>query len=157
MTDFGTLCAAVWEAPQYLPRFTRRGYAAAFEDYVRCFGPVFGEAIREAGEDPGGLEALADGMLEKLEAAWKAARFWKRSARRMDERQMMVTYLSPMLLAMEEPRGQELAVVLRDRWEARWPGEGYRIATYEKLKKGFRNAIMGIEIPTRKEEPDDTL
>lgn len=33
-----------------------------------------------------------------------------------------------------------------EQWAARWPGDGYRMAPYDQIQAGFRNAIMGIEL-----------
>ena len=34
------LCAAVWEAPAWLPRFRRKEYPKAFQEYQDRFGPL---------------------------------------------------------------------------------------------------------------------
>ena len=71
---------------------------------------------------------------------------------------MIVTYLSPMLLGLEEPLCQELAERLRDTWNARRPKDGYDVTTYAKLQAGFHNVILGIDVSgwqKRMEERDD--
>ena len=69
---------------------------------------------------------------------------------------MLVDYLSPLLLGMEEetPGAQKLCLLIRDGWSARRPKDSYHIASYLELQKGFRNAIMGIEIGQRPKEPE---
>jgi len=49
-----------------------------------------------------------------LEAGWKRQRPWNRTMVQAREKQMLVTYLSPMLLGLEEPLCQELAERLRE-------------------------------------------
>ena len=138
------LCAAVQEAPYYNERFTRREYRDAFRSYTERFGPLYMNAVREAEAD--GLAALAEQLLDALAAGWKRQRPWNRSMAQAREKQMLVTYLSPMLLGLEEPLCQTLAEQLRDAWNARWPKDAYQITTYARLQEGFRNVILGIDL-----------
>lgn len=138
------LCAAVQEAPYYNERFTRREYRDAFRSYTERFGPLYMNAVREAEAD--GLAALAEQLLDALAAGWKRQRPWNRSMVQAREKQMLVTYLSPMLLGLEEPLCQTLAEQLRDAWNARWPKDAYQITTYARLQEGFRNVILGIDL-----------
>ena len=103
------LCAAVQEARYYNERFTRREYTSAFRTYTERFGPLYMEAVRETAEDPDGRRVLAEQLLDLLEAGWKRQRPWNRTMVQAREKQMLVTYLSPMLLGLEEPLCQELA------------------------------------------------
>ena len=138
------LCAAVQEAPYYNERFTRREYRDAFRSYTERFGPLYMNAVREAEAD--GLAALAEQLLDALAAGWKRQRPWNRSMVQAREKQMVVAYLSPMLLGLEEPLCQTLAEQLRDAWNARWPKDAYQITTYARLQEGFRNVILGIDL-----------
>ena len=140
------LCAAVQEARYYNERFTRREYTSAFRTYTERFGPLYMEAVRETAEDPDGRRVLAEQLLDLLEAGWKRQRPWNRTMVQAREKQMLVTYLSPMLLGLEEAGCQSLAQALMEQWAARWPGDGYRMAPYDQIQAGFRNAIMGIEL-----------
>lgn len=137
------LAAAVRET-DYLKRFDRRAYTKAFQEYADRFGPLYLEAIRGAGE--AGVEALAEELMDELENGWRRQKFWNRSAVQVNEKQMVVTYLSPMLLELDEPLSRTFAAVLRDVWGARRPKDTYRIASYQKLSKGFRNVIMGFDV-----------
>ena len=139
----GQLAAAIQET-SYLKLFDRWTYAKAFQEYTDCFAPLYLEAIRSAGE--AGVAPLAGELMDELENGWRRQKFWRRSAVQVDEKQMIVTYLSPMLLGMEEPLGRTFAAALRDVWLARRPKDPYRIATYDKLSKGFRNVILGIDV-----------
>ena len=94
------LCAAVQEAPYYNERFTRREYTAAFREYTERFGPLYMDAVRETAEDPAGRRSLAEQLLDVLEAGWKRQRPWNRGMVQAREKQMLVTYLSPMLLGL---------------------------------------------------------
>lgn len=145
------LSPAVQEGGIYLERFTRKKYAAAFREYTERFGPLYVEAVRECG-----LAQVAEALLDVLEEGWMRQRIWNRSAVRASEKQMMVAYLSPMLLSLEEPEGSALAETLRDAWAARWPKDAYEIAPYEKLKKGFRNVILGIEFGRRDDDEEES-
>ena len=93
------LLKAVQTGRTWLDRFTRREYTKAFKAYTEQFGPVYMAAVRETNGDETALRALADSLLDGLENGWKRQRIWNRSAVKVNEKQMMVDYLSPMLLA----------------------------------------------------------
>ena len=135
------LLASIQEREPWLRDFGRQTYRDAFRSYTERFGPLFMEAVRN--QDPADpAKALLDG----LDAGWRAQRFWRRGVVRAEEKQMVVVYLSPMLLGLEEAGCQSLAQALMEQWAARWPGDGYRMAPYDQIQAGFRNAIMGIEL-----------
>lgn len=138
------LCAAVQEAKRYLDQFNRREYRKAFQGYTERFGPLYMEAVRAA--EPADVAAA---ILDGLEAGWRRQRFWNRSAVRVNEKQMMVDFLSPMLLGLEEPKCALLAEALREGWALRWPKDAYRITDYGTIQNGFRNAILGIDLANR--------
>ena len=140
------LCAAVWEAPVWLPRFRRLEYPRAFAEYQERFGPLYAQTVGETGGDLTALEHLANDILDELEAGWKRRRFWNRGAVRVEEKQVIVSFLSPMLLELPDPLCGWLAGMLRQGWADRWPKDAYQITTFEVLQKGFRNTILGIDL-----------
>lgn len=150
----GELLAAVQGGDAWLERFTRRDYAGAFKEYTERFGPAYMEAARAAGGEEAALQALAEELLDALEAGWKRRRFWDRATAKINDKQMLVEYLSPMLLGLEEPGCRRLAELVRDRWAARWPKDAYQAASYAKLMGGFRYAILGFELPKSFTDPD---
>lgn len=147
------LCAAVWEAPLWLPRFCRREYPKAFSEYEARFAPLYAAAVKEAGEETDGVRHLAGEILDELERAWKRRRFWERSAVRVEEKQMIVDFLSPMLLEQSDPMCLRLAGFLRQEWVERWPKDPYQITTFSVLQNGFRNAIFGIDLAGKHLDP----
>ena len=74
----------------------------------------------------------------------------------MDCKQTLVDYLSPMLLELEAeaPGARLLCMLLKEGWAERRPKDSYRVASYEELQKGFRNAIMGIDMNSRHIDPE---
>lgn len=142
------LLSAVRDGKPWLERFTIKGYPAAFREYVAAYGEAYRAAIREAGD----AAQLADSLLDALADGWRRMRFWNRSSRRFDDKRTIVVYLSPMLLELGE---EAFANCLQSEWARRWPKDAYRITTYRKLQKSFRNAIMGIEIGPRRDEEDE--
>ena len=151
------LCAAVENGRKWLDLFRLRTFPEAFQSYMKEYGPVYRQALAETGEDEVALQALAEEMLNTLEAGWKRLRIWNRSTARMDVKQMIVDYLSPMLLELEEPGAKLLCGFLRDGWTARWPKEAYKIGSYARIQSGFKNAIMGIEIGRPKPDQGEDL
>lgn len=141
------LLAAVRDEKLWIGRFTQTGYKAAFQEYEVRFGPAYREAVQSAGAE--GLEALTAALLDGMEADWARQRPWNRSLARLNTRQMLVQYLSPLLLSMEErtPGCRALAESLRDGWAARWPKETYQMATWKALQGGFRRTILGFPVP----------
>ena len=146
------LMEALVDSAGWLERFTRRDYDGAFADYCRRFLLPWREAVTAAGE--AGAEALAESLLDAMEARWKRERLWNRSQVRGEMKQVLVVYLSPMLL--EEPALRRFAGVLRDGWNRRRPGDAYHVAGYQRIRSGFKLRIMGFELPERKKpEPLD--
>ena len=90
-----------------------------------------------------------------MEQGWRRQRFWNRSSVRVNEKQMVVGFLTPLLLGLEEPLCPEFAQILRDRWAARWPRDPYQTAAYADINSGFRYAIMGIPMQPPKDERQD--
>ena len=143
------LLSAVQDCKPWLVRFTRTEYAEAFREYGRTYAAAYRGAIRAAG---GNLSGLAGELLDALADGWKREKFWRRSTRRFEEKQMIFRYLSPMLL---EIGGAEFAGCLRDTWRARWPKDAYKTVTWKKLQDGFRLAILGVEIGPRQVGDED--
>ena len=148
--DLEMLCRAVQETRPWMDDFRRRTYEKAFQSYTDRFGPCYLEAAREAGEE--GLRPLAGEILDGIAAGWKRQRPWNRAAVRVAEKQMAVDYLSPMLLELQEPLCHTLCELLREEWAARRPKDAYGTATYEELRRGFRDTIMGIELGRRRKD-----
>lgn len=142
------LIAAFDDAAGWLKRFDRLNYEKAFQEYCERFLPPYRAAVAEAGE--AGIPALAKALLDAMEARWRAARVWNRTQVRVDIKQVLTFYLTPMLL--REPALHPLAAALRDGWNSRWPKETYHAASYETIRKGFKWVILGIEIPEKKKE-----
>ena len=109
--DVQMLCAAVQEAPAYLNRFTRKEYPLAFREYAERFAPAWTAAVRETAGEETALTALADNFLEGLEQGWRRQRCWNRSSVRVNEKQMVVSFLTPLLLGLEEPLCPEFAQI----------------------------------------------
>lgn len=139
--ELESLCAAVREAPRYLERFTRREYTGAFREYTERFGQLYMGAVRETEGEESALRELADQLLNCLENGWRSQRFWNRGAVQAREKQMVVAYLTPMLVGLEEPLCGRFAEVLRDAWAARWPRDVYYVATYAQMQSGFRSFL----------------
>lgn len=148
--DLELLCRAFQETRPWMDEFRKRTYEKAFRAYTDRFGPGYLEAVREAGEE--GLRRLAGEILDGIEAGWRRQRPWNRGAVRVMEKQMAVDYLSTMLLELPEPLCRTLCELLREEWAARWPREAYGTATYEELRRGFRDTIMGIELGRRRKD-----
>ena len=146
---------AVQDSGRWLELFERRTYRKAFQRYQERYAPEYEQMLRIC-TDEAMLQSAADWLLTELEKGWKRQRFWNRTAARLDQKQMIIVYLSPMLLAMENPAGARFAQVLRDGWAQRWPKDSYQMEPFEKLMKGFHNAILGIELSAfNREEEDD--
>ena len=148
------LCAAVTEARTYLDRFTRHSFVMAFREYTERFGPAVYAGVRESDGSETALRAMADALLDELERGWKRQRPWNRGAVRVNEKQMMVDYLSPMLQGLEEPLCGDLARLLCAAWAERWPKDLYRIASFSEIRDGFRNSILGIDFSSKHLDSD---
>ena len=145
------LLAGVQNGKTWIDRFTGKDYQRALEEYRQRFGPAYREAVLAAGES--GVPALAEALLDGLAEGWAKQRPWNRSVARINDKQVIVCYLSPVLL--EDPLCVPLAEALRDGWARRWPKEAYRIAEAKKLQKGFRPTFLGIPLPSGGGEEDE--
>lgn len=138
-----TLLAAIQDGKPWLARFTRKEYDKAYEEYRAKYGPLFREAALSGGEE--GIEALSEVLLDGLAEGWARQKPWNRSLARMEDKQMIVCFLSPVL--MEDPACAALEETLRKGWAARWPKEAYQVSSLEKIRKGFRPTFLGITLP----------
>lgn len=136
------LLKAIRHGRSWIDRFTRFAYRDAFNQYCTTYEPIYIGAV-QAYES---VEKLAGEMVDAIEAGWKQEKFWNRSAAKVDDKMVLVVYLTPMLLRSQEVRCHELAQELRTAWNEKFPGDGYDIASYEELIDGFRNTIMGFDL-----------
>ncbi len=134
------IVSAICNGRQWLERFTRWDYRKAFRDYTETFWASCLVQLDAGRED---LTALAEQVIRELEEGHRKARFWNRSTLRFDEKQTIIKYFCPMLLAHGE---DDFAKTLQEAWSRRWPKEGFGIASYEDLDKSFLNVIMGITL-----------
>lgn len=137
------LLEAVQDGKPWLARFTGKEYDKAYEEYREKYAPLFREAALAGGEE--GMEALTEVLLDGLAEGWVRQKPWNRSLAMLNDKQMIVCYLSPML--MEDPACAALEEKLREGWAARWPKEAYKAASLEKIRKGFRPTFLGIALP----------
>ena len=137
------LLAAIQDGKPWLERFNGKEYDKAYQEYRAKYAPLFREAALADGEE--GMEALTEVLLDGLAEGWKRQKPWNRSLAMLNDKQMMVCFLGPML--MEDPVCAPLEETLREGWAARWPKEAYRAASQEKIRKGFRPTFLGISLP----------
>ena len=139
------LFATIQEHEPWLSRFNRLEYCQSFEAYLERFAGVYREAVWAASDEVG-LQRLAEELLSELEQDWKRRRFWERTNAKFQDKQMVIGYLTPMLLGLQDENCHRLAEILQAAWVARWPKDGYALGEYREIRNGFRNRIMGIEL-----------
>ena len=135
------LLKAIRHGRPWINSFTRFAYRDAFAEYRTTYEPVYAGAV-QAYDSP---EKLANELVDAIEAGWKKERFWNRSAARVDDKMMLVAYLTPMLLGSREVRCHDLAQAICDAWNRKFPQNTYETADYDTLINGFRNSIMGFD------------
>ena len=100
---------------------------------------------------PGGYvlwgTALAVSLIG-LGELYRAVGVWKKDSKGLAITGFVAAalYYVLLLLGLEEPLCTAFAKVMRDTWGVRRPKDPYRIASYQKLSKGFRDVIMGIDV-----------
>ena len=149
------LLQAIISHKEWLEKFTREEYPAAFRAYMKQYAPAFAAVLQ--GLDESAMASVADGVLDGLADYWKKQRIWNRGAVRFDCKQMMIDYLSPMLLHLEEPNAKVFAQLLCDRWAQRWPGEAYGMTTYKEIRSGFHTIADFIPGAKRSKKEEDDL
>ena len=137
------LLSAIQDGKPWLSRFTGKAYDQAYQEYRARYAPLFREAVLSGGEEE--TAALAEVLLDGLAEGWKRQRPWNRPLAQMEDKQMLVCYLGPVLL--EDPVCAPLEAKLREGWAARWPKEAYQAASLAKIRKGFRPSFLGIPLP----------
>ena len=145
------LLAAIQDGKPWLARFTGKEYDKAYQEYRARYAPLFREAALADGEE--GIEALAEVLLDGLAEGWKRQKPWNRSMAQMNDKQMIVCFLGPVLI--EDPACAPLEEKLREGWASRWPKEAYRSASVEKIRKGFRPTFLGIPLPYKGKDDDE--
>nr|WP_325183868.1 hypothetical protein [uncultured Oscillibacter sp.] len=145
------LLSAIQDGKPWLKRFTGKAYDQAFQEYRARYAPLFREAALADGAE--GIEALTEVLLDGLAEGWRRQKPWNRSLVQMEDKQMIVCFLGPML--MEDPVCAPLEEKLREGWAARWPKEAYQSAPREKIRKGFRPTFMGITLPFGGQEDEE--
>ena len=135
-----SIVSAIRSSRQWLDRFTRWDYRKAFRDYTDTYWEPCRIQLDERRED---LASLAEQVVRELEEGHRKARFWNRATLRFDEKQIIIKYLCPMLLANGE---EDFVKNLQEAWSRRWPKDSFGIASYEDLDKSFVNVIMGITL-----------
>lgn len=138
-----TLLAAIQDGKPWLARFTGKEFDKAYQEYRERYAALFREAALADGEE--GIEALTEVLLDGLAEGWKRQKPWNRSLAMLNDKQMIVCFLGPML--MEDPVCTPLEEKLREGWAARWPKEAYQAASLKKIRKGFRPTFLGIALP----------
>ncbi|MEY8389367.1 hypothetical protein AALC17_19225 [Oscillospiraceae bacterium 38-13] len=143
-----TLLAAIQDGKPWMARFTGKEYDKAYQEYRERYSPLFREAA-----SGGELGAVTEVLLDGLAEGWARQKPWNRSLAIMNDKQMIVCFLSPMLL--EDPVCVPLEEKLREGWAARWPKEAYQPAPLKKIRKGFRPTFLGISLPFGNREEDE--
>ena len=138
------LVAAIQDNVTWLKRFTRFEYFNAFKEYTEKYAPIYINEVSNL-ESEDDLQALASGVLDNLESGWAKKRIWKRGDAKYNDKQMLICYLSPMLLGLEKESCCRFAEALQQSWAVRWPKDAYQLATYKEIRRGFRNVIFGLE------------
>lgn len=136
--------SAIQNNRDWMKRFTRLEYFQAFKDYTTQFAPIYICEIKEAASN-NTLQELVEEVLKELEGGWAKQRIWNRGTAKYNDKQMLISYLSPMLMGLEDAECQQFARLLQQTWAERWPKDAYQIATYKEIRKGFRNVILGLE------------
>jgi len=136
-----SLLRAIRRGKPWIDRFTRYGYREAFQEYRTEYEELFRLALQSV--EP---SELAEKLVEAIEKEWKAEHFWNRAKARVDDKMVIVSYLTPMLLGSREERCGALAVELCRVWNERFPKDPYCMADYDRLMNGFRRSILGIDL-----------
>lgn len=136
------ILAALHEPEVWTKKLTRLTYEAAFKNYCEQYRPLFQSAVQNA-ESP---EKLAESLMNALNTEWKRIRFWERGRLCAEQKLVVVTFLTPMLLSTGDLLCCKFAQELRDAWARSGKNGSYEIADYDSIKNGFQNRIFGIEI-----------
>ena len=136
------LLKAIQHGKPWIDSFNRVEYQKTFEVYSEKFAAVYIDAVNASSD----LSLLASELVDSIIAGWDKEHFFSRGAAKINDKMMIVVYLTPMLLASENERCHQFADILCSEWNKKIPQNTYSVADYDTITNGFTNKIMGFEI-----------
>ncbi len=129
----------------YLRKLNKASYEANMKSFEEEYGPAMDAlmAVGAEGQDAAGAyESVAVDfsrkVYEKFEKKGKIG-----SILLMDLNFMMIYYVFPYLLKNKDRGGEELASVLKGRWNETF-GSNISYTTYEEIYNGFKKKLFGF-------------
>lgn len=135
------LLEAIKEGKPWLDNFTRYNYREAFRKYCDKYEMLYRATLHNSSSP----NDLAQKIVQGIEDGWKKERIWNRGAARVNDKMMVIAYLTPMLLASGEEACHALAEAICQCWCRRWPENTYQTASFDTLLRGFRHSVLGID------------
>lgn len=139
------LINALSPSKYWVNSFTRYEYRQAFQQYSDSFSFMYIEALRQVSD----MTTFTNSYLDAVETHWKNIHFWNRAATKVDEKMVVVSYLTPMLLNANDPSCSLFSNELCRLWNNRFPNNTYQTASYEQLLEGFRHSILGLDMESK--------
>ena len=135
------LIDALRSARAYLACFDYDHYPACFAAFERSCAPDFAALTEE------NAAAEAEAIIASLSADWEALPRRERKDAAFRDKQVLALFLSPAA-ARSGGQAEAFSRLLRERWTARFPRNGYLPGDYETILKGFDANLLGL--PLRK-------
>ena len=122
--------------PEYLRRFTRDGYCAAFEKYktecARFFDGL--SAVNMDSEVSRLMDFAADELRSRI----------GRKSKLFDLRSFLCVYLCPAALDYGTEPSKEFAFTLAEKWNKAYPEHSFEVGNYRDIVSGFRSKPFGF-------------
>lgn len=138
------LLDCIRDFPKLYKQFSRKKYEASFQAHREAIRPAYEAMDRWVCAQPARrqqlLEAFADSFLEQWEA-YQQGNARTRHGREQNafaDKLTLAWYTVPAIRDLELSVSQDYPYILRDRFNARYPGNIFEVGSYNEISGGFR-------------------
>lgn len=132
------VAALITENRSLLKHFKREQYSGCFQSYACQFEDLMPHLDRLS-DEPEALEALAEQVLDLLEADWRSRRT---KAPDFNDQLLIAVFFSPALVYSQQPGGEEFCEAFHACWRRRYPNSVYERGSYQQICQGFEKKGM---------------
>ena len=143
------LLDCIRDFPNYYKQFTRKKYEAGYAAHRDAIRDTYEAMDRYVCAQPARraelLEAFADSFVDQWEAIQSAGSRGKRKRQEFADKLTLAWFTVPAIRGYGLSISEDYPVLLRDRFNARYPENIFEIGSYEEIRGGFRRrGLMGL-------------
>ena len=143
------LLDCIRDFPNYYKQFTRKKYEAGYAAHRDAIRDTYEAMDLYVCAQPARrselLEAFADSFVDQWEAIQSAGSRGKRKRQEFADKLTLAWFTVPAIRGYGLSISEDYPVLLRDRFNARYPENIFEIGSYEEIRGGFRRrGLMGL-------------